>query len=184
MVSEGDDHDGLDADVPAAAGSARQRPSVAFVRESVYTTFTGLALVAVSLFGGHEPSAAEVFVTVALGIVGITLAGLVAELIAELITHNDVSPRDKWADMAATAAGAIGTAALPLLALGPAALGWITIDLALQLSIGFYFVTIVVFLLAATWRSHLTKRQRLGSLGMLVGMAIVVLLALSVAKNV
>lgn len=152
------------------------------MRESVYATLTGLTIVGVLLFGS-DATVGEAFSSLILGISGIALAGFVAELVAFQISHSRPPDRPELLAMARTALGALGSASIPLAAIAMAALGWISIMLALQLSVGIYFATLIVMLLLAARRTRLGWRQQLVSLVLLLGLAVTVLVTLAIVHH-
>jgi len=101
-----------------------------------------------------------------------------------MLTHRAFPPETELLAETKTAAGALGTAFVPLLTLCLVVPGWITIELALQLSVGIYFANVSVLLLLAARRTGLPRRQQLVALAVLVGLAVVVVVTLGVAHVV
>jgi len=67
---------------------ARPEHDRAAIKERVYATFTGLAIVLVQNANVAHTSALQATVTLLIGIVAIALAGFAADLVAHLATHG------------------------------------------------------------------------------------------------
>lgn len=150
------------------------------LKERVYATFTGLAVVMIYAVG-DEPDAAHALRSLVVAIVGISAAGFVAEVIAHQVAHAAVPSGVEARTMLRIAGGALASASLPVLLLGASALGWLDARTALWVSVGVYGVTLVAVALIAVVRSRLSLRQSLLSLLIIVGLAVAVVgvLALS-----
>lgn len=150
------------------------------LKERVYATFTGLAVVMIYAVG-DEPDAAHALRSLVVAIVGISAAGFVAEVIAHQVAHAAVPSGAEARTMLRIAGGALASASLPVLLLGASALGWLDARTALWVSVGVYGVTLVAVALIAVVRSRLSLRQSLLSLLIIVGLAVAVVgvLALS-----
>ncbi|MCI2959474.1 hypothetical protein MN032_17455 [Agromyces atrinae] len=153
------------------------------LKERVYASFTGLAIVTVLALNAEHQSAVDAVVSLAAGIVGITLAGFVAEVIAFQVSHRTLPPRSEFLTMLRIAGGAIGSASLPFLALVSAWIGWISIETALTMSVGIYFVTLIGIALVAVLRTKLPPRQQLIALGAIIGLSALVVIVLIAAHG-
>jgi hypothetical protein len=163
----------------------RQRPAeerARAVKERVYASFTGLAIVTVLALNARA-SAVDSFLTLLAGIVGISIAGFVAEVIGYQIGHGKLPDRTELLTMVRIAAGAFGSASVALVALASAWIGWLPIETALQISVGIYFITLAVVALVAAHRTRLPWRQQLVALIALIGLGATVVLVLSLAHG-
>ncbi|QLD12656.1 hypothetical protein [Microbacterium oleivorans] len=91
------------------------------LKERIYATVTGLAILAGLLTAEHVTVAESIFALV-IGIFAIAAAGFVADVIAHQIGHRTFPRGRELALMARTAAVALGTASLALVALVAVAL--------------------------------------------------------------
>jgi large-conductance mechanosensitive channel len=162
---------------PAGTADGRAR----FLREHVYATYTGLAVVAALAIGIHHATAVGAITTLLVAIVAITLAGFVSDLVSHQIAHGTSPKGPELATMASIALGALASASIPFVALAAAVFGLIPVELALQLSIGIYFVTLLVTSAVATARTATPMGQRLGAIALLLGLGAVVVLMLVIA---
>ncbi|WP_309105188.1 hypothetical protein [Microbacterium sp.] len=156
------------------------RPSpyrAAALKERVYATLTGLAIVTTLTLDGHH-APADAMVTLAAGVIGITGAGVVAEVIAHQVGHGTYpAPRD-LARMLRIAIGALTSAALPLVVLTAATLGLLQVGDALLIAITLYFFALVLLVLIAARRTQLSWRQQLTSIAVLAGAGLVAVMVL------
>ena len=162
----------------------RERPlaeRVSALKERVYASFTGLAIVTVFALDPAHTTAKDAFLALLAGIVGITVAGLAAEIISHLVAHRGVPNRSELGTMARIAAGAIGSASIPLIALCSAWLGLFGLQIALQVSVGIYLLTLGLIAFAAAYRTRLPWRQQVAALCGLVGLGAAVVGVLVVA---
>ena len=150
------------------------------LKERIYASFTGLSILAALTAAGHA-TALSALVSVAVGIVGISAAGFLAEVVAHQVAHKAFPNGRELRTMAAIALGALGSAAPPLVLLALAAFGVVATDTALSISMGLYAATLVVIILLAAARSGLRPLQQLISAAMLVGLAALVVAVLLLA---
>jgi len=143
------------------------------LKERIYASFTGLSILAALTAAGHA-TAASALISVAVGIVGISAAGFLAEVVAHQVAHKAFPNGRELRTMAAIALGALGSASAPLILLALAAFGVVATEVALSISMGLYAATLVVIILLAAARSGLRPIQQLISAAMLVGLAGVV----------
>ena len=121
----------IPANVPASRGEAwsqwrvrrrkrmrgREHAFELFFKESVYASFTGFAIIVVVIVDGHS-DARQALVGLVLGVLGIVVAGFVAEIVAHLSPCTVCStPRPEFALVVWTAAGGLGTVITPALML-------------------------------------------------------------------
>ena len=153
------------------------------LKERIYASFTGLAIVASLAIAGGHGTAWRAFFALAAGIIGITAAAFVAEVVAVQLSEKALPSRSRMLPMIRIAVGAIATASLPLVLLLGAGLGLLDLPMALQLSIGIYFVILTAILFVAAHRTGLPWRQRLIALAVLIGLGVIVILILIVGHS-
>lgn len=167
-------------------GLAREGGSaalVAYFKERVYATFTGLAIVLV-VAGSDEPDPRHALLALVLGVLGITVAGFVSELIAHLVVHGSFSGSHEVIVPARVSLTAFGTVVFPALVIGAAALGWMPLWLALDLAAWIYVVTLAVIGLLAVRRAKLRWWQTVIALALLVGLGVLVLVLQTLAHSI
>ena len=124
------------------------------LKERVYATFTGLAIVLV--LRGHEPSPQDATFSLVIGVLGITVAGFVAEIIAHLAAHGAFPSRSELGRMSRIASGAFGSASVPIVLLLLTWPGWIELETALRVSTIIYLATLGLIGFAAVRRTSLS----------------------------
>ncbi len=155
---------------------------IAALKERIYATVTGLAILA-GLYTAEHVTAAESIFALGVGIFAIAAAGFVAEVIAHQIGHRAFPRGRELAGMGRTAAVALGTASLPLLALLLALSGVLTLNAALLIGIGIDAVVLVGIVLLASARSGLSLGQRLVASTLLLALVAAVAIALLLAHG-
>lgn len=151
------------------------------LKERVYATFTGLAIVAALALSGGHGEASDAFFALLAGIGGISAAGFVAEIVAFQVGNGQLPDLAELRTMLRIAFGALGSASVPLIVLAAAWIGWIDLELALRIAIGLYFVTLAAISLIAAWRTRLSWPQRLISLAVILGLGALTVLILVIA---
>jgi hypothetical protein len=151
------------------------------LKERIYASFTGLAIVSALSIGDHHGTAGDAIWSLTAGIVGITAAGLVAEVIAHQVGSGSYPTPLELVRMVRIALGAITSASLPFLVLAGSAIGAIALAAALQIAMGLYFAGLIVVVLVAARRTRLPWRKQLLSAAALVGGGIVVVAVLTLA---
>lgn len=144
------------------------------LKERVYATFTGLAIVTVLAVGDHGASTQDAFLGLLAGILGITLAGFVADLIAHLVSHGTAPSPAEVRTMARVSLEALGSASIPLVALALAWIGWLDVEVALRIGVVLYIAVLGMVALLAVSRTGLPWSRRIVALGGLVGLGAVV----------
>lgn len=152
------------------------------LKERIYATVTGLAILAGLLTAEHVTVGESIF-ALAIGIFAIAAAGFVAEVIAHQIGHRQFPSGRELAVMARTATVALGTASLPLLALLVALFDLIDLDTALIIGMIADAAVLVGVVLLASARTGLTALQRLVASALLLGLVAVVAVALLLAHG-
>ncbi|QAY72399.1 hypothetical protein ET445_02650 [Agromyces protaetiae] len=147
------------------------------LKERVYATFTGLAIVLVQQSNVEHLTAGRALATLFVGIVAITAAGFVADIVTYLAVHSAFPTREIVAEMGRVAGTAIASAGVPLILLALAAFGVFELEGALRAASIVYLVTLGVIGYLAVRRTRLAWWKQLAGLGGLValGLAVVVL---------
>ncbi|RXZ48255.1 hypothetical protein [Agromyces binzhouensis] len=145
------------------------------LKERVYATFTGLAIVLVQHENADHISAGRATLTLLVGIVAITAAGFVADVVSHLVVHADFPRGRELARMGRVAGSALGSASIPLILLVLAVLGVFELQGALTAASIVYIVTLALIGYVAVRRTRLTWWEQLIGLGMLalLGLAVV-----------
>ena len=150
------------------------------LKERIYATFTGLAILGALFTNGHS-TAPEALLSVAVGVFGISAAGFLAEVVAHLVAYQALPSSAEVRTMGRIALTALGSASLPLLVLALSWAGLLSLEVALWIGMGIYTATLVAVMLLAAHNSGLTPVQRLVSSAMLIGLALFVVAVLLLA---
>jgi hypothetical protein len=147
---------------------AHQPPAVLAqaLKERVYATFTGLAIVLV--LRAHDPTPQDATFSLVIGVLGITVAGFAAEVIAHLAAHASFPDGDELGRMFRIASGAFASVGVPVLLLLCSWPGWLRVETALTASIWVYLATLGLIAWVAVRRTALDWSQRLLALAALV----------------
>lgn len=160
-----------------AFGARSSADRAAALKERVYATLTGLAIVTAAALGDHH-DARGAMLALAAGVLGIAGAGLVAEVIAHQVGKGSYPAPKSLARMLRVAGGAISSALLPFVVLSAAAAGLLPVGTALLLAIGLYFLALAVVVLVAARRTRLSWRQQLASVAVLAGAGAIAVMVL------
>ncbi len=152
------------------------------LKERIYASFTGLSIVLALRAAGEHVSASTATSTLFVGIVGISLAGLLADFVAHLAAHGTPPRKDERTAMVRIAGGALASASLPVLLLVLAWAGRIGLDRALVVSTIVYLVTLGAIGYAAVRRTGLSWWKQLVALAGFVLLGAVVV-AVQVAAH-
>ena len=146
------------------------------LKERVYATFTGLAiLLAVRAHGEHfDPTSANL--SLIIGVVGITLAGFVSDIIAHLVAHRTLPTAREARHMLWVASSALVSLIVPGITLALASFGIIHADLAASIAIGALIVTLALIVLLAVRSAGLRFWQRIFALALLTVLGVAVIL--------
>ncbi|MEI5582898.1 MULTISPECIES: hypothetical protein [unclassified Agromyces] len=147
------------------------------LKERVYASFTGLAIVLVQLENVEHVDALRATVTLLVGVVAITAAGFVAGVVAHVAVRGGFPDREEVGRMLRVSGSAIASAAGPLVILALAASGIVDLEIALRTASILYLVTLVLIGLVAVRRTHAEWWKQLVALGALLalGLAVVAL---------
>ena len=178
-----------------AGGLRRSRPSrdrladrpveeqAEALKERVYATFTGLAIVLVQHANVEHVTATRATLTLLVGIVAITAAGFVAEVIAHLAVHQAFPDGAELARMSRVSGSAIASAGVPLVLLVLAVLGVLGLEGALRAASIVYLVTLGLIGWFAVRRTRVAWWKQLTALGILVALGAGVILLQQLAHG-
>ena len=162
------------AGISTGETSARLDESTRALKERIYASFTGLAILGALYANGHA-TAPEALLSVAVGVFGISVAGFLAEVVAHLVTHQALPSTAEVRTMGRIALAALGSASLPLLVLALSWAGLLSLEVALWIGMGIYTATLVLVMLARRpQRRPDAPVQRLVASAMLIGLALFV----------
>jgi len=147
---------------------------VLYFKERVYATFTGLAIVLVVAANDHA-DAEHALLALVLGVLGITAAGFVSDVISHLAVHQTFPVGADLVILLRVAGGAISTVITPGILLLLAWLDVMPLDAALRASSIVYIVTLGVIGWFAVRRSRLTWAKQLLVLGILIALGFAVI---------
>ncbi|WP_159604937.1 hypothetical protein [Agromyces humi] len=145
------------------------------LKERVYATFTGLAIVLVQAGNVEHLTARQATLALLVGIVGITVAGFVADIVSHLAVHAAFPNPAELGRMARVAGEALASAGVPLILLALAWLGVFELAGALRAASIVYIVTLALIGFLAVRRTHLEWWKQLLALAMLVGLGLAVI---------
>ena len=146
---------------------------VAYFKERVYATFTGLAIVLVVASSEHA-EADHAFFALILGVVGITAAGFVSDVISHLAVHRTFPGRVDLIISTRIAGGALGTLLTPGILLLLAWLDVLPLEAALRAASIVYIATLAVIGWFAVRRSDLAWWKQVIALAILVALGLLV----------
>ena len=144
------------------------------LKERVYATFTGLAIVLVQHANVEHVTAARATLTLLVGIVAISAAGFVADVIAHLAVHAAFPERDELGRMLRIAGSAVASASVPLIVLALAAFGVFELEGALRAASIVYLATLGLIGYVAVRRTRVAWWKQLLALGALVALGLAV----------
>ncbi len=155
----------------------------ASIKERVYATFTGLAIVLVQNSNVAHTDAGRATITLLVGIVAIAIAGFVAELLAHLAVHATFPDRREFGRLLRLTGTAMASAAVPLLVLLLAVLGWIDLGTALTVASITYVAILGLIGYVAVRRTDAPWWKQAIALGILVALGSVVVLIQQLAHG-
>ena len=146
------------------------------LKERVYATFTGLAiLLAVQAHGEHfDPTGANL--SLIIGVTGITLAGFVSDIIAHLVAHRTWPTLREARHMLWVATSALASLIVPGITLALASFGLIDPEIASRVAIGALIATLALIVLLAVRSAGLRFWQQIFALALLTVLGIAVIL--------
>ena len=131
------------------------------LKERVYVTFSALAVVITLNSHQVEESANSAASTLFVTVLGSLLAVFLADLISHISVHQLMPTRRELRQMLAASLGSLVAVVVPLLLVGAAGLGLISVSLALGLSAVTLLGSLLVVSFLAVRRVHLTVWQRI-----------------------
>ncbi|HBS09195.1 MAG: hypothetical protein DSY74_06355 [Actinobacteria bacterium] len=155
----------------------------AYLRERIYATFTGLAIVLV-VAGSDHAAADHALLALLFGVIGITIAGFVSDVVSHLAVEGEFPHGADWVVLLRVAGGGLSTVVVPG---GLMLLGWLEIiDLSTAISAAaiVYVVTLALIGWLAVRRSHARWWERVLALGILIGLGLLVIALQTLAKLV
>ncbi|GAA5195778.1 hypothetical protein [Microbacterium jejuense] len=156
---------------------------VMYFKERVYATFTGLAIVLVVAANDHADPEHALFALV-LGVLGITAAGFVSDVISHLAVHQTFPVGSDLRVLLRVAGGALSTVITPGILILLAWLSVMPLDAALRASSIVYIVTLgVIGWFAVRW-SRLTWAKQLLVLGILIALGFAVIALQTLAHSI
>jgi len=153
------------------------------LKERVYATFTGLAIVLVQINNVEHITATRATLTLLVGIVAISAVGFVAEVIAHLSVHQAFPDGGELGRMARVSGSAIASAGVPLVLLLLAVLGVFQLDGALRAASIVYLVTLGLIGWFAVRRTRVAWWKQLVALGILLALGAGVILLQQLAHG-
>lgn len=159
----------------------REREFTQLVREGVYASFTGFAIIVVIIWEQGHYSSLHALVALVLGVLGIVVAGFMADLAAHLAVHGHQPYGDELKLLTKVAIAGLGTAVAPTLLLVLATQGVIDSQVALLGSVYIYLAIFAGLGWLAVSGSSLPWWKQLAALGslILIGFAVVGVQALA-----
>ncbi|MFB9307801.1 hypothetical protein BJY17_002728 [Agromyces hippuratus] len=179
------EHDG--AEPAAAAAKSRHRSKrerfvgrpveerAEALKERVYATFTGLAIVLVQHANAEHLSAQQATLALLVGIVGITAAGFVADVVSFLAVHAAFPEGAEFRRMLRVSGEAVASASVPLILLVLAWVDVIELATALRAASIVYVATLAAIGYLAVRRTRLRWWQQGIALVILVGLGFAVI---------
>ncbi|NUT58313.1 MAG: hypothetical protein HOQ00_05640 [Agromyces sp.] len=152
------------------AAAAHDEERAEALKERVYATFTGLAIVLVQINNVEHITATRATLTLLVGIVAISAAGFVAEVIAHLAVHQAFPDGGELGRMARVSGSAIASAGVPLILLVLAVLGVFQLEGALRAASIVYLVTLGLIGWFAVRRTRVTWWKQVVALGILLAL--------------
>lgn len=155
----------------------------AAIKERVYATFTGLAIVLVQSANADHTSALRASVTLFVGILAIAAAGFVADLLAHLASFGTFPHGPELRHLLHLTGTALGSAMIPLLALLLAVFGWLEVQTALAIAAIAYVGVLAIIGYIAVRRTRVSWWRQLIALGILVALGSVVIVIQQLAHG-
>jgi len=135
------------------------------LKERVYVTFTGLAVIIAMQSHSNGLAVGEAAATLAITVVGTLLAVFVADLVSHLAVHQTLPTRAELGAMVRVSFGAFVAVVLPLIFIAAAAFELWSIDAALRASIIALVVSLILIGYLAVRRVPMAWWKRLIVLG-------------------
>lgn len=140
------------------------------LKERVYATFTGLAIVLVQHGNVEHLDASHATYALLIGIVGITVAGFAADMIAHMSVHAAFPTGAELGRMLRIAGSALASAFVPVVLLVLAWTDVLELEAALRAASIVYLATLAVIGYFAVRRTRLGWWQQVAALAILVAL--------------
>ena len=144
-----------------------------YFKERVYATFTGLAILLV--VGLEGASISHAVAALFFGVLGITVAGMVADIITHLALHKQFPRGRDMRVLLTVAGGALATVVVPGILLLLGVLGVISERFAIIAGIGVYVVTLALIGWLAVRRAKVPWWKQLIALALLLVLGLAVI---------
>jgi hypothetical protein len=148
---------------------------VPYLKERVYVTFIGLAVLLALSAHSSDTVPAEVVGSLVVAALGAGLAGLVSELVAHLAAHGHLPDAGEMRHLLRVSSGALATIVAPVLVLLLAVVGLVPIEIALGIAVWVMAVTLGAVGYAAVFRSRLAWWKKLAVFAALVVVGLLVI---------
>jgi hypothetical protein len=157
----------------------RPTPSqlVPYLKERVYVTFIGLAVLLALSPHASEAEPAEVVASLVIAAVGAGLAGLVSEVIAHLAVHGHLPDAGGMYQLLRVSSGSLATIVIPVIVLLLAVWDLVAVETALGIAVWVMALTLGAVGYVAVFRSRLVWWKKLA---VFAGLAVLGLLAIGV----
>ena len=142
-----------------------------YFKERIYATFTGLAILLVVESAGH-PDAQHATLALLLGVLGIVVAGFVADIVSHLAVHQHLPDGRDMRILLRIAGGALSTVIVPGILLILVWSGVLELEGAIRASVIVYLVTLGLVGWFAVRRSLLPWWKQLLVLAVLIVLAL------------
>ncbi len=140
-----------------------------YLKERIYATITGLAIVLVLFANAEHHDARDALFSLVIGVLGITAAGYLADVIAHIAVHSTMPSAREQRTLFRIALGGLSTVLTPVILIALAWLGAMQLETSLRVATIAYLVTLGVIGYGAVRRTSLSFWARWGVLGVLVG---------------
>ena len=134
---------------------------VPYLRERIYVSFIGLAVLLAIDAHGEETDSMAVVTSLLIAAVGAGLAGLISEIVAHLAVKGNLPDAAEMRFLVRVSAGALATVILPVVILLFAVLGVIPATLALTISVWVMAITLGAIGYIAVFRASLAWWKKL-----------------------
>lgn len=159
------------------------RARLPYLREGLYATYTGVAIVRVADPLAHGATR-HAFLALLFGVIAIVIAGTVSEFIAHLLVHRTVARGVELRIMFRAALAALATAVIPLALILISAVSPLELDTALWLAAAVYIATLAGIGWMAVRRAELSGGAKALVLAGLVALGVLVVFVQQLAKMV
>ncbi|MGV8882047.1 MAG: hypothetical protein ACOH19_07815 [Rhodoglobus sp.] len=146
-----------------------ERTIAQYLKERIYATITGLAIVLVISTSTEHHDARGALFSVVIGVLGITAAGYLADVIAHIAVHSKLLTAAEQRVLLRVALGGLSTVVTPVILLALAWVGVMELDTSLRVTTIVYLVTLGLIGFGAVRRANIPWWAQLGVLASLVG---------------